>query len=197
MVSEPSQEDASSLLDYFRPFLEQSQASLSHTSEWPQASATLIYEDTIQEQKAQITPPPELRLRAAVPEPQNQDDCQQASQSASQAIQQANQQASDSIRQASQQASQSADAASRSASEGIRQAQQSASQSISAASRSASSALSSASSVVASIQSSASDAISRANGAQSSAEASASTAQVMLLAVSQDVKNVYANIGKS
>lgn len=156
-------------------------ADSSRFSKWPESSATKISQSIIsiiKDEGARITPPPELRLRAAIPEPQNAADCQQASQSASQAIQQATQQASDSIRQASEQASQSAAAASRSASEAIQQAQQSASQSIAAASRSASSAMSSASSVVSSIQSSAADAISKANAGQSSAQASASNAQV-------------------
>ena len=138
-----------------------------------------------QDQSALITEPPELRLRNAVPEPQNGDSCQQAEQSASQAIQQASQQASQSIQQASQQASQaaqqasqqltqSAAQASRSASQAIQQAQQSASQSIADAQRSASSALS----ALSSVQSSASSAISQVNVQIQSAQISASAAQV-------------------
>ena len=141
-------------------------------------SMTLNSHNSIQDQSALITSPPELRLRNAFPEPQDGGSCQQAEQSASQAIQQASQQASQSIQQASQQLSQSAAQASRSASQGIQQAQQSASQSIADAQRSVSSAISSASSAISSVQASAASAISRANGQMQSAQSSASAAQV-------------------
>lgn len=143
-------------------------------------SVTLSSHNSIQDQSALITSPPELRLRNAFPEPQNGDSCQQAEQSASQAIQQASQQASQSIQQASQQLSQSAAQASRSVSQGIQQAQQSASLSIADAQRSVSSAISSASSAISSVQASAASAISRANGQMQSAQSSASAAQVRL-----------------
>ena len=148
-------------------------------------SLTLTLHNSIQDKGAVITSPPDLRLRNAFPEPQNADTCQQAEQSASQAIQQASQQASQSIQQASQQFSQSAAQASRSASQGIQQAQQSASQSIADAQRSVSSAISSASSAISSAQSSAASAISRANGQMQSAQSSASVAQVRFLPLEQ------------
>lgn len=130
-------------------------------------------------ESAHITPPPELRLRSPIPEPQNNAvDCDSADRSASQAIREASQQASDAIRQASQQATQSVQQANQSASQAIQQFSNSASQSIAAASRSASSAVSSASSAIASAQASADQAISRANGSMMTAVASASVAQV-------------------
>ena len=135
-------------------------------------SVTVACEVTVQKQTAIITPAAELRRRNPVPQ---DADCQQASQSASQAAQQASQSASQSIQQAQQSASRQA---SQSASQAIQQAQNSLSQSIAAASRSVSSAQSSASQVVASIQSSASSAVAMANASMSGAQASASTAQV-------------------
>lgn len=143
----------------------------------PTPSITVVHEVTIQAQAAVITPAAELMRRDPNPIPQA-DDCQQASQSASQAAQQASQSASQSIQQAQQSASEAARQASQSASQSIQQAQQTASQAIQQAQQSASRAQSSASSVVASIQSSASAAISRANGFMSNAQQSASTAQV-------------------
>ena len=130
------------------------------------------------DQSALITPPPELRLRNAIPEPQNNADCGEASRSASDAIRQASQQASQSIQQASQSASQASREASQSASQAIQQFSNQASQSIAAASRSVSSAISSASSAIASAQSSADQAVARANGSMMTAQASASAAQV-------------------
>jgi flagellar biosynthesis/type III secretory pathway protein FliH len=164
------------------------QYASSSISSWLAPTAALSTQSQIQDQSALITSPPELRLRFAIPEPQNADTCQQAEQSASQAIQQASQQASQSIQQASQsiqqasqqasqQISQSAAAASRSASQAIQQAQQSASQSIADAQRSVSSAISSASSAISSVQASAASAISQANGQMQSAQISASLAQ--------------------
>ena len=155
------------------------QVSSSITS-WTTPSVTISGQNSVLDQSALITGPPELRLRNASPEPQNADTCQQAEQSASQAIQQASQKASQSIQQASQQFSQSAAQASRSASQGIQQAQQSASQSIADAQRSITSAISSASSAISSLQASAASAISRANGQMQSAQISASAAQVRL-----------------
>ncbi|KAF4632074.1 hypothetical protein G7Y89_g6056 [Cudoniella acicularis] len=144
-------------------------------------SKTILEQVTVQDQAVLITPPPELRRR--------QDDCQQISQSASQAIQQASQSASQSIQQAAQSASQSiaqasrnasqaAQQASQSASEAIQQAQNSASQSIAAASRSAAYAMSSASSMVSSMQASAASAVGQAYGSMTKAQADASSAQV-------------------
>jgi len=180
----------------------------SSISQWLEPSATTSIQNAVQEHIALITAAPELRLREAIPEPQNgADTCSQAEQSASQAIQQANQQASNSVQQASGQFSQSADAASRSASQAIQQAQQSATQaiqqaqqsasqaiqqaqqsmgqsvsaasrSVSAAQQSASQAAASASSVVASAQSFAAQAISLANGSAQSAQGRASSAEV-------------------
>jgi hypothetical protein len=151
--------------------------SFISTSIWQEPSTTIITKTYDIDDSPLITAPPELRPRAALAEPQNAD-CQQAEQSASQAIRQASQLASESIRQATQQASQSADAASRSATEAIRQATQGASQSIAAASRSVSSAISSANSAVSSAQSSASSVVSRALASQSSAQQSAASAQI-------------------
>ncbi|KAL3417452.1 hypothetical protein PVAG01_11452 [Phlyctema vagabunda] len=131
-----------------------------------------------------ITSPPELHLRWASPEPQDQGQaCQQlsqqasesirqANQSASQAIQQASQQADQSIRQASQSASQAIQQATQSASRGIQEAQNTVRQATDAASRS----ISSASSAVASISSSASAAIASANSRAQAAESQASSA---------------------
>jgi vacuolar-type H+-ATPase subunit H len=158
-------------------------------AQWPISSSitfpilpttTLSGQTSIQDHSALITSPPELRLRNAFPAPQNQDTCQQAEQSASQAIQQASQQASQSVQQASQQLSQSAAQATRSASQAIQQAQQSASQSIADSQRSVSSAIQSASFAIASVQSSAAAAISSANAQMQSAQISASAAQVRL-----------------
>ena len=142
-------------------------------------------------QSALITPPPELRLRSPIPEPQNNGDCGEASRSASEAIRQANQSASQSIQQATQQASQSIQQASRDASQAAQQASQSASQaiqqfsnqasqSIAAASRSVSSAIQSADQAIASAKSSADAAVGRANGSMMTAQANASSAQVRL-----------------
>lgn len=153
------------------------------------SSSTISHTSASQDQAALITTAPELRLRDAVPEPQNGNTCSQAEQSASQAIQQASQQASQSIQQASQQAaqliqqaqqqaSQAAQSAARSASQAIQEASIQASNSIAAASRSVTSAMTSASFAIASIQSSADQAISRANGSMFSAQASATAAQV-------------------
>lgn len=139
-------------------------------------------------QSALITPPPELRLRSPIPEPQNNGDCGEASRSASEAIRQANQSASQSIQQATQQASQSIQQASRDASQAAQQASQSASQaiqqfsnqasqSIAAASRSVSSAIQSADQAIASAKSSADAAVGRANGSMMTAQANASSAQ--------------------
>ncbi|KAH8594869.1 hypothetical protein B0O99DRAFT_687189 [Bisporella sp. PMI_857] len=180
MEGNTSPERPSNLFNYF--FEDLRKESSPSTVLCIQPSATASLASATQNSLPLITPPPELRRRDALPEPQA--DCQQAQQSADQAIRQANQSASESIRQASesarqasQQFSQSADAASRSATDAIRQANQSASQSIAAASRTVSQATSSASSVVASIQSSAADAISRANVSADSARAAQTSAQ--------------------
>ena len=155
---------------------------------------TSIMQLTVQMTEAQsalITPPPELRLRSPIPEPQNNGDCGEASRSASEAIRQANQSASQSIQQATQQASQSIQQASRDASQAAQQASQSASQaiqqfsnqasqSIAAASRSVSSAIQSADQAIASAKSSADAAVGRANGSMMTAQANASSAQVRL-----------------
>jgi hypothetical protein len=151
-------------------------------------SATIVLQVTVQDQAARMTPAPEiqseLRRRDPLPQDNNNNNCgqqvQQASQSASEAARQASQSASQSIQQAQQSASEAARQASQSASQGIQQAQQQASQSIAQASRSASQAASSASSAVASAQSSASSMISRLNGSMDSIKASASSAQVRL-----------------
>ena len=193
MASDSSLGEALCLLNILceSPMDKPHQPASSSISSLTLPSVTLSSQTTIQDQSALITSPPELRLRNAIPEPQNQDTCQQAEQSASQAIQQASQQASEaiqqasqqasqSIQQASQQASQSAAQASRSASQAIQQAQQSVSQSIADAQRSVSSAISSASSAISSVQSSAAQAISIANGQMQSAQISASAAQVRL-----------------
>lgn len=127
-------------------------------------SQTSNHKDQTQEEESLITPAPELRVRNALPEPQNGNDCSaQASRSATEAIRQASQQASESIRQISQSASQAVQQASQSATNAIRQVENSASQSVAQASRSSSSISSSASSMVSSIQSSAGQAVSRAN----------------------------------
>jgi hypothetical protein len=177
MDFEPSLGEGSLLKMLFESNMHQphKQASSNGSPELP-PSVTVVREVTVQDQAAFITPAPELHRRNPVP--QAQDDCQQASQSASQAAQQASQSASQSIQQAQQSASEAARQASQSASQAIQQANQSASQSIAAASRSASQAMSSASSVVASIQSSASQAISKANDGMNNAQQSASTVQV-------------------
>ncbi|RDL30154.1 uncharacterized protein BP5553_10432 [Venustampulla echinocandica] len=146
--------------------------TLSNTLGIP--TATVINQVTVQDQSPLITPPPDLRRRDPVPQDNN---CQQAEQSASQAVREASQSASQSIQQAQQSVSQASREAGQSASDAIRQAQQSASQSIAAASRDASQSVSSANSVVASVQSSASAAISRANGSAITAQASASSVQ--------------------
>lgn len=132
----------------------------------------------IEEQSALITPPPELRLRSPIPEPQNNADCGEASRSADDAIRQATQQASQSIQQAQQSASQASRQAEQSASQAIQQFSNQASQSIAAASRSVSSAVSSADQAIASAKSSADSAIARANGSMMTAQSSASVAQV-------------------
>ena len=184
MGSDSSANGPSHLLDFFfkNHVDEPDQPGPSMRSSMRVPSATISI--TIQSQdQAQITPAPELRVRQA--------DCQQISQSASQAVQQASQSASQSIQQASQSASQAAQQASQSASQAIQQAsqtasqaiqqaQQSAAQSISAASRSAASAASSASSVVSSVQSSAASAINQASQSAQNAILSASAAQVRL-----------------
>ncbi|KAH8672009.1 hypothetical protein BGZ60DRAFT_430441 [Tricladium varicosporioides] len=138
------------------------------------ASKTVVVQVTVQDEAALITAAPELRRRD--PEPQ-QDTCQQADQSASNAIREASQAASQSIAQASRDATDAARQASQSASQAIQQAQNTASQSIAAASRSAAQAMSSASSAVSSIQASAASAVSRANGSMMEAQNSASLAQ--------------------
>jgi hypothetical protein len=175
MDLEPSLGEGSLFNPFFEDNMHQPHQQTSPSSSTGLApSVTVIREVTVQKQAA-ITPAAELRRRNPVPQ---DADCQQASQSASQAAQQASQSASQSIQQAQQSASEAARQASQSASQAIQQAQNSVSQSIAAASRSAASAQSSASQVVASIQSSASAAISRANSSMSDAQASASTAQV-------------------
>lgn len=125
--------------------------------------------------------PQDLPRRAALPEPQNGNDCSaQASRSATDAIRQISQQASESVRQANQSASQGIQQANQSASQGIQQANQSAtnairqvengaSQTVAQFSRSSSSISSSASSAVLSIQSSADQAISRASNSAKTA----------------------------
>ncbi|KAL2064396.1 hypothetical protein VTL71DRAFT_4890 [Oculimacula yallundae] len=149
----------------------------------------------VEENIALITPPPELRIRSPVPEPQNNGDCgeasrsaseaiRQASQSASQSIQQANQQASESVRQANQQATQAAQQASQSASQAIQQASNSASQSIAAASRSAASAIQSAN-----------QAVSEANAALARAMGSATTAQASAASVQADASRAILQAG--
>ncbi len=174
----PSLEEALSLFDSFL----ESYIGPLHSSSNPEhtvkaaSSATLRSQSRVQDHRALITTPPELRLRNAIPEPQA--DCQQADQSASQAIQQASQQASQSIQQASQQASQASQQASQSAAQAISQLSNQLSQSIAAASRSVSSAMSSASSAIASVQSSANQALSQASSSMLSAQARASSAQV-------------------
>ncbi|EPE33042.1 hypothetical protein GLAREA_06054 [Glarea lozoyensis ATCC 20868] len=153
------------------------------TSGGPSATVTVIQQVTVKDPAALITPGPELRLELLRrdPLPQDNNNCgqqiQQASQSASEAARQASQSASQSIQQAQQSASEAARQASQSASQGIQQAQQQASQSIAQASRSASQAVSSASSAIASAQSSASSAISRLNGSMDNLKASASSVQ--------------------
>ena len=182
MASDSSLGEALCLLN---PFCEPHSTS-SSVSDLNVPSVILSSRSLVRDQDPLITSPPELRLRNALPDSQ-QDSCQQAEQSASQAIQQASQQASQAIqrasqsadqavRQATQQLSQSAAAASHSASQAIQQAQQSASRSIADAQRSVSSALQ----ALASVQSSAADAISRANGQRQSARIGASNAQVSL-----------------
>ncbi|KAH9204338.1 hypothetical protein DL95DRAFT_529306 [Leptodontidium sp. 2 PMI_412] len=165
-----------------------SSLSISMRLEPSSTSIIQVRVQMVEEHSALITPPPELRLRSPIPEPQNNADCgeasrsaseaiRQANQSASQSIQQATQQASQSIQQANQQASQAAQQASQSASQAIQQFSNQASQSIAAASRSVSSAISSADQAVASAKSSADAAIGRANGSMMTAQASASSAQ--------------------
>jgi len=178
MDLEPSLGEGSLFKMFFESDMHQphQQASSNNSPEIP-PSVTVVREVTVQDQTAFITPAPELRRRDPEPQAQNAD-CQQASQSASEAARQASQSASQSIQQAQQSASEAARQASQSASQAIQQANQSASQSIAAASRSASQAMSSASSVVASVQSSASQAISKANDGMNNAQQSASTVQV-------------------
>ncbi|KAK0125719.1 hypothetical protein ONS96_009552 [Cadophora gregata f. sp. sojae] len=165
-----------------------SSSSMSMRLEPSPTSVMLSRLQYIEEQSALITPPPELRLRSPIPEPQNNADCGEANRSASEAIRQANQSASQAIQQATQQATQSIQQASREASQAAQQAQQSASQaiqqfsnqasqSIAAASRSVSSAIQSADQAIASAKSSADAAIGRANGSMMTAQASASSAQ--------------------
>ncbi|KAH7348390.1 hypothetical protein BKA65DRAFT_259826 [Rhexocercosporidium sp. MPI-PUGE-AT-0058] len=165
-----------------------SSLSISMRLEPSTTSIMQVRVQMVEEQSALITPPPELRLRSPIPEPQNNADCgeasrsaseaiRQANQSASQSIQQASQQASQSIQQANQQASQAAQQASQSASQAIQQFSNQASQSIAAASRSVSSAIASADQAIANAKSSADAAIGRANGSMMTAQASASSAQ--------------------
>lgn len=142
------------------------------------ATVTVINQITVQDQPPLITSPPELRRRDPIP--QDNNNCQQIAQSASQAVREASQSASQSVQQAQQSISQASREAGQSASEAIRQAQQSASQSSAAASREASQSVSSANSVVESIRASASSAISRANGSAITAQASASSIQVRI-----------------
>ncbi|RDW65581.1 hypothetical protein BP5796_10273 [Coleophoma crateriformis] len=141
-----------------------------------------------------ITPPPELRLRNALPEPRPQADCgqisQQASQSAAQAIQQASQQAQQSIQQAQQSiqqaqqsASQQIQQATQAAARSVTDAQNSASQAIAAASRTASQASASASFASVSAQSAVASALSRMSAAESSqSQAQSQASSVMLQA---------------
>ncbi|KAG0647756.1 hypothetical protein D0Z07_6629 [Hyphodiscus hymeniophilus] len=177
MASDSSLGEVLCLLNLFC----ESSMEIPHTfmssSSQPAPSETVSSRSQVQDQSALITNPPELRLRNAAPEPQNADTCQQAEQSASQAIQQASQQASQSIQQASQQASQAAQQASQQLTQSAAQASRSASQAIQQAQQSAQRSVSSAMSALSSVQSSASSAISVANDQKQTAQISASAAQ--------------------